>query len=100
ECSEGAAAARVSELSRQGLKVGWLKFGGIDSPGQPGVTAIGLAQDPVAYAARLYAALHELDDAGVDRIIVELPPNTEPWLTVRDRLHRASSTQALGERGT
>ncbi|MCC6417578.1 MAG: hypothetical protein IT429_04950, partial [Gemmataceae bacterium] len=38
----------------------------------------------------LYAALHTLDRAGVDRIVVSLPLDGPAWLAVRDRLRRAS----------
>jgi hypothetical protein len=34
--------------------------------------------------------LHELDQLGLDRIVVELPPVTDEWLAVRDRLMRAA----------
>ena len=51
--------------------------------------------DPAKYASQLYAALHTLDAAGVARIIVDMPPDEEAWLAVRDRLRRAS----FGERG-
>ena len=47
--------------------------------------------DPVAYAARLYAALHALDDLGCQVVLVEMPPADADWLGVRDRLVRASS---------
>jgi L-threonylcarbamoyladenylate synthase len=50
-----------------------------------------LPGEPAGYAARLYAALHDLDRAGVDRIVVALPPAEERWRAVRDRLKRASS---------
>jgi L-threonylcarbamoyladenylate synthase len=50
-----------------------------------------LGEDPEAYAAGLYAALHELDDLGLARIFVEAPPPGEAWDAVRDRLQRASS---------
>jgi L-threonylcarbamoyladenylate synthase len=50
-----------------------------------------MPRDPVVYAARLYAALHALDEAGVERIIVTMPPDRPEWLAVRDRLVRASS---------
>jgi L-threonylcarbamoyladenylate synthase len=43
-----------------------------------------------AYAARLYAALHELDGAGCEVIVVEEPPASPEWAGVRDRLHRAA----------
>jgi L-threonylcarbamoyladenylate synthase len=41
-------------------------------------------------AARLYALLHELDEAGFERIVMERPPEGEAWLAIRDRLQRAS----------
>jgi len=46
--------------------------------------------DPAGYAARLYTTLHALDEAGVDRIVVDLPPDAEEWLAVRDRVGRAA----------
>jgi L-threonylcarbamoyladenylate synthase len=47
--------------------------------------------DPVAVAANLYADLHALDSGAFDRIIVPLPPDTDEWQAVRDRLTRASA---------
>ncbi len=46
--------------------------------------------DPAGYAARLYFALHRLDDAECDVIIVERVPVDPAWLGVRDRLERAA----------
>jgi len=46
--------------------------------------------DPAGYAARLYSALHALDDAGCDVIVVERLPDTPEWLGIRDRLERAA----------
>jgi L-threonylcarbamoyladenylate synthase len=43
------------------------------------------------YAARLYGELHEADDANVDWIAVDLPPNTPEWEAVHDRLRRAAT---------
>jgi len=90
ECVGHRAEARVKELAGQGLSVGWLTFRQTGQRSFPGATTILMPTDPVEYAARLYAVLHELDDAGVDRIVVEEPPGGEEWLTVRDRLRRAS----------
>ena len=45
----------------------------------------------VAYAARLYSVLHELDREGWPVISVEPPPDTVEWAAVRDRLQRAAS---------
>jgi L-threonylcarbamoyladenylate synthase len=50
-----------------------------------------MPRDPVTYAAQLYARLHDLDAAGVEHIVVALPPDTEEWFAVRDRLRRASA---------
>jgi L-threonylcarbamoyladenylate synthase len=49
-----------------------------------------LADDPVRYAHDLYAALHRLDDAGVDVILIEDVPRDEAWAAVADRLERAA----------
>ncbi len=48
--------------------------------------------DPTAYAASLYAALHQLDTLGLDWIAVETPPDTPVWAGVRDRLKRAAGS--------
>jgi L-threonylcarbamoyladenylate synthase len=53
-----------------------------------------LGDDPESYAAGLYAALHELDELGLARILVEAPPDGEAWDAVRDRLKRAASGEA------
>lgn len=51
---------------------------------------IEMPEDPQAYAAALYGALHALDGmAGV--ICVESPPETPEWEAVWDRLRRASA---------
>jgi L-threonylcarbamoyladenylate synthase len=90
ECEEKDAATRVEALCRQGVQVGWLVFGVPASACLSGSIAISMPADPPSYAGQLYAALHRLDDAGVERIVVSMPPDTEEWLAVRDRLLRAS----------
>jgi len=92
ECTEGDGRERALELARQGLRVGWLAFEGGGGSELPNVVIRRLPREPVAYAARLYAALHALDDAAVDCIVVELPPHGPEWLAVNDRLRRASTT--------
>lgn len=42
------------------------------------------------YARTLYANLRQLDEAGADLILVEMPPETPSWAGVIDRLRRAS----------
>jgi L-threonylcarbamoyladenylate synthase len=53
------------------------------------IKSIQLSSDPAGYAAGLYTALNILDQAGADSIAIELPPDTEEWLAIRDRLSRA-----------
>jgi L-threonylcarbamoyladenylate synthase len=48
--------------------------------------------DAAGYAAKLYAVLHELDDSGFSEIVVEMPPATDEWFAVCDRLTRAART--------
>jgi L-threonylcarbamoyladenylate synthase len=85
---------RVRELLATGQRVGWVP---LDTTGEriPEVQTVVLPADPMAYAARLYAVLHELDRAGLDRIIVEQPPADEAWLAIRDRLRRAAEPRKL-----
>jgi L-threonylcarbamoyladenylate synthase len=49
-----------------------------------------MAADAAGFATQLFAALHALDDAGCDVVIVERVPVTPEWLGVRDRLDRAA----------
>ena len=51
---------------------------------------IDMPNEPIGYAARLYAALHELDDAQVEVIVVDQPPENAEWLAIHDRLRRAA----------
>ncbi len=64
-----------------------------ESPAEQHATRIewrALPSDPAAYARALYARLRELDDCGLDVILLEVPPDTAPWEAVRDRLRRAA----------
>jgi L-threonylcarbamoyladenylate synthase len=60
-------------------------------PEVPGTRRV-LSDDPVQYAHDLFAALHELDDAGCDVVMVEaVPEGDERWWAIADRLRRAST---------
>lgn len=52
--------------------------------------------DPVGYAHALYAALRDMDHAGVDLIVVEAPPADPAWAAVADRLRRAAAGGGQG----
>ncbi|MSU79677.1 MAG: threonylcarbamoyl-AMP synthase [Gemmataceae bacterium] len=78
----------IETLTADGARIGWLTHR--DEGEVPGVSRVLLPADPVSYSARLYAALHHIDSLGLERIIVEAPPDDDAWLAVRDRLHRAA----------
>jgi L-threonylcarbamoyladenylate synthase len=52
-----------------------------------------LPREPAQYARLLYGTLHDLDDAGVDAIVVQGVPDDEAWWAVADRLRRGSTTE-------
>ena len=88
-CVAEDGGEQIRLLLAKGMKLGRLTY-------IPGETTAGVLKtivlpgDPQGYAAGMYAALHELDAAGLDLIVVTLPPATEDWLAVRDRLQRAA----------
>jgi len=43
------------------------------------------------YAMKLYSAIRKADKRNPHLICVELPPDTQEWVAVNDRLHRASA---------
>lgn len=55
---------------------------------------LNMPRDPHAYAACLYAELHQADEEGWDWIAVERPPETPEWAGILDRLRRASTPQS------
>ena len=59
--------------------------------GDNGVLRITLPNDPVGYAAGLYAALRRFDSFDVGRVYVEPLPWDDGWEAIRDRLARAGS---------
>jgi L-threonylcarbamoyladenylate synthase len=50
-----------------------------------------IPHDAEAFARALYAELHQCDEEGAALIVVEKPPDGEPWTAIIDRLTRASS---------
>lgn len=94
ELARGTGRRRVEELLRKGLRPGWLPF----RPARfvPGAVVLPMPRDPSEYASLLYAALHAMEDAGVQIIVAAMPPDTEEWLGVRDRLLRGAAPPERG----
>lgn len=62
-----------------------LVFGPAQNPNQ-----VPMPDNPGAYGAALYAALHRLDDRSPGVILIELPPDEPEWEAVVDRLRKAA----------
>jgi L-threonylcarbamoyladenylate synthase len=62
---------------------------------KPGLVSrsIHMPSEASRYAARLYAAMHELDAEGWPWIGVESPPDAPEWTAIRDRLRRAAGRE-------
>jgi L-threonylcarbamoyladenylate synthase len=84
-----ALIAQATALLATGEPVGVLALGAGEWP--RGLEAEAMPATPAAYGARLYAALHAMDDLGVAHLLIEAPPGEEDWGAVRDRLRRATS---------
>ena len=69
-------------------RVGVVAIGDIRLPSE--IHVVRLPRDADGYARGLYAALHQLDHARCERILLELPPDEPEWHAVHDRLRRAA----------
>ena len=78
----------IVEMAAAGRRVGALIIGA--SAPAHGVIVQQMPSSADEYASRLFDALHQLDDAGVDIIVAEEVPAGPEWAGVRDRLERAS----------
>jgi L-threonylcarbamoyladenylate synthase len=85
ERSHDAALAEATAAAAGGARVGSLAFTPL-----PVTDARVMPRDAAAYARRLYAELHALDDLDCDLVLVERVPDTPEWAGLRDRLERAA----------
>jgi L-threonylcarbamoyladenylate synthase len=83
-----SASRRARAETARGGRVGALLRGSDGSVGAEHVVVMPESAD--GYARRLYAALHELEDARCTLILVERVPDDEAWAAVRDRLERGA----------
>jgi L-threonylcarbamoyladenylate synthase len=80
------AGRRIAEARARGRTVGVLP---LDPLGGDADHVIPMPASAREYARLLYAALHSLDDAGCDLILVQRVPPLPEWHGVDDRLRRA-----------
>ena len=78
----------LNAMRHSGRRCGVLAHSQPPQSGMPHVWKM-LPAEPVGYAHDLYAALRELDHAGVDLIVVEAIPEKPEWQAVGDRLRRS-----------
>ena len=90
ECVDEPSWPHVRRLLQTRMRVGWMTFQNVGLD-EEGLVVLQMSRQPAEYAAQLYAALHQLDALAVEQIVVDLPPDTEEWLAVRDRLRRAAA---------
>ncbi|MFU8806052.1 MAG: L-threonylcarbamoyladenylate synthase [Bradymonadaceae bacterium] len=74
-------------------RMGIIAIGNELGAGLEDVPVVLLANEPEAYARHLYGALHELDGYDLETILLEAPPEDDPWRAIWDRLRRASTPQ-------
>jgi L-threonylcarbamoyladenylate synthase len=93
ELASGSGWARVERLLEAGNRVGWMRLGVAPTQGadHPRLITRPMPTEPRAYAAKLYATLHELDSLNIDRIVCAEPPDRPAWSAIRDRLRRATA---------
>lgn len=92
ERASDAMASAVQRLWEAGLRVGVMATTESAAAVPPGavVRTMGPRADPAAVASCLFAHLRELDDAGLDAIVVEGIPERGVGRAVMDRLRRAA----------
>ena len=88
--AHGVLQDRMRRVLKARGRVGVLAHSGIGIAAQDGVIIRRLPSEPNEYAANLYNALHELEDAGCSHILIEDVPTGEAWDAARDRVSRAA----------
>ncbi|WP_297608729.1 L-threonylcarbamoyladenylate synthase [uncultured Sutterella sp.] len=82
---------RAKSLSAEGLRLAIMAPERLKTRLPEASTFISAPDSALAYGAFLYEALHELDAAHADRILIAAPPSTPEWAAVDDRLGRATA---------
>jgi len=92
ECVPDGEKRCLELAAAKGIRLGLVMIASEDkvNPSLPDcVMVVVLPDNPREYASRLFSTLHQLDDAGLEKIVVTMPPDRGEWAGVRDRLGRA-----------
>lgn len=90
--TEGFVATALA-LAGQGKRLALLAFASPDLSRLPPLSVVNMQAMPRqadAYAYALYAALRAADGSGADLILMQSPPDVDPWSGVNDRLKRSA----------
>ena len=88
-CPAERLPERIQQLLDEGKRIGLLTYQ-LDIAETDQVRVLRLPEQAADYAQSLYAALRKLDNLQLDVILVEQPPQTEPWRAINDRLNKAT----------
>ena len=80
------ALSEAQHAVAKGRRVGAIVFSPLGIPTSERV----MPRDPAGYARALYAALHAIDDAGCELVLIERPPDTPEWAAIFDRIRRTT----------
>jgi L-threonylcarbamoyladenylate synthase len=89
--SKEEVARLLEQQAQAGRKVGIMALRPDLYRGRRGIIVVAMSQDVKEYARRMFAVLRELDEAGVDEIIVEEVDEKGIGVAIMDRLRRAAS---------
>jgi L-threonylcarbamoyladenylate synthase len=89
-CPAEQLPERIRQLLAEGKRIGLLTYQ-LDIAATAQLRVLRLPEQAANYAQSLYAALRELDNLQLDVILIELPPQTESWRAVNDRLNKATA---------
>lgn len=82
---------RGEELAQSGIRTAIIFIGSVNCqiPETSKLFPFFIPAEPEDYARKIYAVLRCLDEAGFGALLAEMPPDTEAWQAVNDRLQRA-----------
>ncbi|MDI1291891.1 MAG: L-threonylcarbamoyladenylate synthase [Methylobacter sp.] len=88
-CAADQLPDKIRQLIADSKRIGLLSFQ-LKIAETSQIRVLRLPEQAGNYAQSLYAALRELDNLQLDMILIEQPPQTEPWRAINDRLSKAA----------
>ena len=89
-CEHDKLTAVLNNLRVQNKRVGLLSYQ-FNPPENRFMNMLCMPEQAESYAQILYACLRELDNKGLDIILIEQTPDTDDWIAINDRINKATS---------